>query len=57
MYSDKNDIEVTNRRNSTRLKSKSNNIVPKMKTVFEQHLPKNKYIRFCYSHDLIVNNF
>jgi len=37
---------------STRLKSKANIIVPKMRTVFGQQCPKHKFIQFCFGHDL-----
>lgn len=57
MYNFKDDIAVPIHNYSTRLKSKSNVIIPNIRTVFGQQCPKYKFIQFCYDHDVNVHNF
>jgi len=55
MFNFKDNIAVSS--HSTRLKTKSNVIIPKIKTVFGQQCPQYKFIQFCIDHDLNINNF
>ena len=57
MYSFKEDIAVPSHDYSTRLKLKSNVIIPKIRTVFGQQCPQFKFVKFCCDHNLNVNNF
>lgn len=54
MYIVKDDIDVPSHNHSTRLKFKSNIILPKMRTYFGQHYPKYTFIRFCNSNSVNV---
>lgn len=56
MFNINDDIAVTSDNHTTRLKFKSNIIVPKTITVFEQHCPKYTFIQFCNSNSINVNN-
>ena len=57
MFNNKNDITVPSHNYSTRLKSRSNIIVPKIRTVFGQQSPQYRFIQFSLDHYLNVHNF